>query len=118
MCSGRLYLYGCIAVDDHRIRVHADRERCIYTQSGIGVHRQACLSLRSKSWRGDGEIVVAHGQVGERIQALSVRLDSIGRMLRRIDQFERRIRYHGAALICDRAGDAAAGRRPQRGASE
>ena len=57
---------------------------------------------------------MAHGKIGEGIEALPVGDGLIDRLLGRVDQLEGGSCNHGPAWICNRAGNAAAGRRAQR----
>ncbi len=93
MSRGGIDLRRRIAADDHGVRVRADGEGRYPLASAESVSTvRSVFRCGAKSVRGDGEIVVANGEVGEGIQALLIGHDVIGRMLRRVDQLERRTR--------------------------
>ncbi len=87
--SGRgLDLYACVTRYRNGVGSLADLEDCINTDSGIGVHYEVGLSLGAEAGGGDGQVVVADGEVGKDVEALLVGDSLIGRLLGGVDQLE------------------------------
>ncbi len=107
-CRG-IDLYAGIAGDGYDIGAGADFEGDVDADGGVGIDREVGFTLRIEAGRGDGEVVMTDGEIGEGVETLPVGDRFVGRLLRGADEVERGAWDDGAGLICDGAGDAASG---------